>query len=192
MPIAAAQQLLDRPGQVNHVLISNRGELCPAQARPTRSSANSARPSPRWASRRHGETGRHRDGRRAGRRLHRLVHDLRLVLDRRGILLIFLIFVMLAAERAASSDRARDRHAAAATWSRCSPFEGLLTTSRRGSSGRCSAPPSPTDGARDGGRLRRERGRWTIEYSSRRAASPSPTRSACCSPLPSSPSRRGG
>ena len=60
-----------------------------------------------------------------------------------GVLLIFLIFVMLAAERRGRARASPARSArAAATWSRCTSSRGSPTTSSPPRSARCSASPS--------------------------------------------------
>ena len=84
MPIAPPRSC--STGRARSIMSSSRtvATLCPAQACPTRSSANSARSSPRWASRRKRRNRTPSRRPTSGRRLHRLVHDLRLLLDRRG------------------------------------------------------------------------------------------------------------
>ena len=84
LPLEQAQRLLGREGLIKHVLVSNRGSGASAVALSDQvvAALDAARGDAR-ASRRRREAGRARDRRRGRQRLHGLLHDLRVVLDRR-------------------------------------------------------------------------------------------------------------
>ena len=101
LPLEEAQAFLGRPGQVRHVLISNRGDewsgagLSDEVVQQLGARARAARP-----RHRHLQARCHRGGGRPGEHLHGVLHDVRhRSLIAAGVLLIFLVFVMLATER---------------------------------------------------------------------------------------------
>ena len=99
--LPAAQRLLGRPGEIKHVLISNRGGAARrASATPTRSRRCSSRPSSGSASRStRSSATRSKRPTQKGNAFMSLFTTFGSFSIFAGFLLIFLIFVMLAAER---------------------------------------------------------------------------------------------
>ena len=172
-----------RPGQVKHVLVSNTGGETVGRGAPTRSSSALDRPLAPL-----GPRGRARPSRtaleaadEAGNAFMSLFTTFGSFSIAAGILLIFLIFVMLAAERRTrDGHRPRGRHAARPPRADV-PLRGRSPT---------TSPPPPSAPllgigvsyamVRVMARRSRAEGLEVELRASRRAASSSPTPSACC------------
>ena len=149
MPLAEAQRLFSRPGEVKVVLVSNRGD---ALAGAALSDEVSTRLEPLV-----GSLGLEvqtvkqdaiEDADAAGNAFMAFFTTFGTFSIAAGILLIFLIFVMLAAERRASSGSRARSERGAGTSSRCSRSKGSRTTSQRRSSAPCSERSSRSEWSR--------------------------------------------
>jgi putative ABC transport system permease protein len=100
LPLSAAQQLLDKPGQANKILVSNRGDVLSGSARSARVVAK-LRPAlaPLGLDVSAAKKDAIKDADTAGAAFMSLFTTFGSFSIAAGILLIFLIFVMLAAER---------------------------------------------------------------------------------------------